>query len=134
MVTIEVSAKLTLDDLIAAVETLPTPELTHFVRRIIAIQARRGIPILVDEDEQALLEIIASQYLPQAVQERLDLLRDRSREDILTPAEQAELLNLVQQVEQQDLTRTKALIDLAHKRGVSLRILMDELGLETGHA
>ena len=91
------------------------------------------MPIPVNEEEQALLEIITSQYLPQAVQERLDLLRDKSREGILPPAEQAELLALVQQVERQDLTRTKALIDLAHKRGISLTTLMDELGLEIGH-
>jgi hypothetical protein len=84
------------------------------------------MPIPVDEEEQALLEIIASQYLPSNVQERLDLLRNKSREGVLTAVEQAELLGLVQRVEQQDLTRTKALIDLAHKRGISLTTLMGE--------
>jgi hypothetical protein len=88
----------------------------------------------VDEEEQVLLEIIASQHLPPDVQERLDFLRDKSREGILTPAEQAELLSLVQQVEQQDLTRTKALIDLAHKRGISLTTLMEAIIMNQSHS
>ncbi|MBI1878610.1 MAG: hypothetical protein HYR94_10355 [Chloroflexi bacterium] len=133
MITVEVPAKLTIDDLVIAIEQLPTRELTEFVRRVIAIQAQRGEPLLADEEERALLEVVASQ-LPAEAQSRLDRLRQKSRKGSLTSAEQAELLNFVQQVERQDLARVEALVDLAHRRGVAVSTLMRELGLEPNYA
>ncbi len=129
MVTVEVAAKLTVDDLLAAVEQLPPQELTMFVRRVIAIQAQRGIPLLADEEEQALLAVIADQ-LPANIQNQLDMLRERNREGTLTPTEHAELLELVQRVERQDLARVEALVNLAHRRRMTVSRLMHELGLE----
>jgi transposase len=129
MVTVEIPAKLTIDDLVVAVEQLPTPELTKFVRRIIAIQAQRGAPLLVSEEEQVLLEIVTGK-LPAQTQKRLDMLRRKSRTASLTPAEQAELLGFVQQVERQDLARVEALVNLARRRGVTVSTLMRKLGLE----
>jgi hypothetical protein len=52
----------------------------------------------------------------------------------LTPAEQAELLSFVQQVESHDLARVEAIVTLAHKRGTTVSALMQELGLQTTHA
>jgi hypothetical protein len=112
MVTVEVSAKLTVDDLIAAVEQLPPVELTEFTRRVIAIQSRRGVPLLSDEEEQVLLEAIQGRPLGDQAQERLDLLREKSRQGALTPAEQAQLLRFIQQVERQDLARVESLVAL----------------------
>lgn len=133
MVTVEVSAKLTVDDLVVAVEKLPTQELTEFVRRVIAIQARRGVPLLAEEEEQMLLKAIEGR-LPTGAQDRLDVLREKSREGTLTPTEQAELLGFVQRVERQDLARVEALVDLARKRGTTVSSLMRELGIEANHA
>ena len=79
MVTVEVSAKLAIDDLLVAVEQLPAQELTEFVRRVVAIQARRGASLLVDEEEQAVLEAIEGR-LPAEAQSRLDALREKSRQ------------------------------------------------------
>jgi hypothetical protein len=134
MVTVEVSAKLTVDDLVLAVEKLPTEELTQFVRRVLAIQARRGVPLLIDEEEITLLEAIAGRLATREAQERLDILREKSRGGALTPTEQAELLSFVQQVESRDLARVEALVALAHKRGTTVSALMRELGLEPTHA
>jgi hypothetical protein len=134
MVTVDVSAKLTVDDLVLAVEKLPTEELTHFVRRVVAIQTRRGAPLLVDEEEQTLLEAIKGQLPTLEAQERLDALRQKSREGALTPAEQAELLSFVQQVESRDLARAEALVTLARKRGTTVSALMSELNLEPTYA
>ncbi len=133
MVTVEVSAKLTVDDLLVAIEQLPPQELTEFVRQVIAIQARRGIPLLADDEEQALLEAVEGR-LPAEAQSRLDTLREKGREETLTPAEQAELLSFVQQVERRDLARVEALVDLARQRGTTVSALLHELGLETAHA
>lgn len=133
MVTVEVSAKLTVDDLLVAVEQLPAQELTDFVRRLIALQTRRGLPLVVDEEERALLQAIEG-HLPAKTQRRLDTLRDKSREGTLTSTEQAELLSFVQQVEHQDLARAEALINLARQRGVTISTLLHQLGLEPAHA
>ncbi len=133
MTTVEVSTKLTVDDLIKAVEQLPPQELTKFTRRIIALQTKRGQVLLADDEEQALLDTVEEQLRPE-LQSRLDALREESSKRRLTPTEQAELLQFVQQAEQQDLERVEALIGLARKRDITVTALMAELGLETIYA
>ena len=122
------SAQPTLDHLLHTVEQLPTEELTEFVRRVIAIQALRGVPLLTDDDEQALVESIAGR-LPPDTQRRLDELREKSREGVLSVSEHAELLSFVQQVEQRDVVHAEALIRLAQKRGVMISDLLREFGI-----
>lgn len=133
MATVEVSTKLTVDDLIKAVEQLPPQELTKFTRRVIALQAKRGEALLADDEEQALLVTVEGRLRPE-LQSRLDALREESRKRRLTPSEQAELLQFAQQVEQQDLKRVEALINLAQKRDITVTALMDELGIEAVYA
>ena len=128
MPVVKVPAELTVDHLIRAVEQLPSEELAEFARRVIAIQVRRGVPLLVNDEEQALLAAISGR-LPTEVQRRLDELREKSYEETLTPVEQAELLAFVQQVEQRDVARAEALVQLAKKRGTTVSELMHTLGL-----
>jgi predicted transcriptional regulator len=128
MPVVKVPAELTVEHLIRAVEQLPSEELTEFARRVIAIQVRRGVPLLMNDEEQALLATISGR-LPTEVQRRLDELREKSHEETLTPAEQAELLTFVQQVEQRDVIRAEALVQLAKKRGTTVSELMHTLGL-----
>jgi fructose-1-phosphate kinase PfkB-like protein len=128
MPVVKVPAELTVDHLISAVEQLPSEELAEFARRVIAIQVRRGVPLLINDEEQALLAAISGR-LPTEVQRRLDELREKSYEETLTPAEQAELLAFVQQVEQRDVARAEALVQLAKKRGTTVSELMHTLGL-----
>ena len=134
MITIEVPTRLTIDDLVNAVEKLPAPELTHFIKRVLAIQTQRGISLLQDDEEQALLDTVQAQSLSAEVQSRLDTLRTKNSEGTLTAMEHAELLSFVQQVEQQDLVRVEALIKLADKRGTTLTDVMQSLGLEATYA
>ncbi len=123
MPVVKVPAELTVDHLISAVEQLPSEELAEIARRVIAIQVRRGVPLLMSDEEQALLAVISGR-LPTEVQRRLDELREKSREETLTPTEQAELLTFVQQVEQRDVIRAEALVRLAKKRGTTVSKLM----------
>jgi hypothetical protein len=128
--TVEVPARLTVDDLVTAVDQLPNDELTQFVRRVLALQSHRGLSILDREDEITLLETIYRQRLNNRDQNRLRRRRSKSRQGRLTPEEHAELLQFVQRVEQQDLVRIKALVQLAQKRGVTVSDLLQELGIE----
>lgn len=111
--TVEIPTKLTMDDLLAAVDKLPNQALLEFGWRVRAIQTKRGLPFVETEDEQGLLQVIADQRLSEPDQKRLALLRQKSEDETLTPEEHAELLGYVQRVEQQDLTRVEALIELA---------------------
>jgi hypothetical protein len=85
MVTIEIPAKLTIDDLFKAVEQLPPQELIKFTRRVIALQAKQGHSLLIDEEEQALLAALERPWPPE-LQSRLDMLRAESRQRPLIPA------------------------------------------------
>jgi len=134
MVTVELPAKVTIDDLLAAVTQLPGPELTTFVRRVLSIQAQRGLPLLTNDEEQTLLQVIQNQRLSDKAQQRLDILRTQSRMRPLNANEQAELLTYIQQVERQDLTRVQALLELAQRRNTTLPNLLHELGIEKIHA
>jgi len=111
-------AELTIDQMIAALEQLSEDELVFFTRRAILLHTRRGIPLLIDEEEQALLNAIYGR-LPPTDQDRLDGLREKSRYHTLTPAEHAELLTFVQRVERNDVAKAEALVHLAKKRGVN---------------
>lgn len=134
MVTVELAAKVTVDDLLTAVAQLPTPELVSFVRRVLSLQTQRGVSLLEGDEEQALLQVVQNKRLSRNAQQRLDELRAKSRTEPLTSTEQAELLAFAQQVERQDLTRVQALIELAKRRNTALPTLLNELGLAPVHA
>jgi hypothetical protein len=134
MVTVEISTRLTIDDLLAAATKLPPIELTSFIGRLIAIQSQHGIPLFTDEEEQALLQLIEQRPLSPVQQKRLDTLRRKSRISPLSVQEQAELLEFVKKVESQNVIRVKALIDLAAKRGMTVNELMQDIGLEPTYA
>ncbi len=81
-----------------------------------------------DEEEQTLLQVIEAQLSAEA-QAQLNTLREKNRSGKLTPAEHAQLLNFVKQVERQDVARVEALVALAHKRGITISTLMDILDI-----
>ena len=126
MTMIEITTRLTLDDLLGAVEKLPPKDFAKFVQRVLVMQGRQEKLQPADEEERGLLALIAAQRLDEREQRRLDTLRELSRVAELKPAEEAELLTFVQQVERQDYLRTEALVRLAQKRGVSFQSLLKE--------
>lgn len=129
MVTVQVAAKMTVDDLVAAANQLPNPELTTFLRRVIDIQSQRGSSSANPENEQALLQLIQQPNLTVREHKRLNLLRKKCEEETLTSEEHRELLQFVERVEAYDYERIKALSTLAKLRQIPLPNLMKELGL-----
>lgn len=141
MVTVEVSTKLTVEDLIAAAEQLPSDALDEFVNRLHSMQARRSIfvepgrNIGIDSvvgiaTEQELLQTIEAQSLGETERERLLALREKNVDGTLTAEEHVELLDYVRRTEQQDVVRLESLIKLAQMRGVTLQAVMRQLGIE----
>jgi len=67
--------------------------------------------------------------LPSELRARLALLRDRREDGTITAAEYAELTQLTDRAEELHAERMAALVELATLRGVSLSVLMDQLGI-----
>ncbi len=64
--------------------------------------------------------------------EHYHTLLAKRRTETLTPAEHATLIDISDQIEQANVQRIQALIELAKLRGQSLSIVMQELGIEGG--
>jgi hypothetical protein len=127
MPTIHIDAQVSPDELLTAVDQLGTTELDRFVSRVLSLQARRKAPSLPPEEEALIVEI--NRGLPADVHDRLRLLDEKRADETLTPEEHAELLRLVDQLEDLQVQRVEKLSRLARLRGVSLTALMDTLGI-----
>ncbi len=127
MPAIEVRSQVSLDELLNGVAQLDTRELEHFVSQVLFLRARRMAPSLAKE-EAGLLEIV-NQGLSPTFQQRYDELTAKRRAESLTPEEHRELLELIDRVERGDAERVRALTGLAQLRNVTVKELMDELGI-----
>jgi hypothetical protein len=79
-------------------------------------------------EAELLLKI--NEGLPEDQRQRYRDLIGKRRQQVLTPQEHAELLQLTDQVEQREAARTSALAELARLRGTSLAELMTALGIQ----
>jgi len=122
MTVLDIPAQVTVDALIKVVTQLPSDELEKFLTRINIVRRRQA-------NEADLLAVVQHQ-LPPERQQRLDELRDRLESETLTDAERTELLEMIERIEAADVKRAEALLALAENRGVSVRRLMQDLGLE----
>jgi len=127
MPAIQVDVQLSTNKLLEAVERLSLAELQQFLSRVLALQAQRKAPHLSVKESALLAEI--NQGLPQKVRTRLNQLVSKRRANALTQAEHKELLRLIDQLEEAEARRAKALAQLARLRGVSMTALMRELGI-----
>lgn len=128
MAVVSVQAKLTTEDLIAAIEQLEPVEAEKITRRLLHLQARRRAANL-SEQEASLLRDIYREKRP-GFQERFDLLNAKCRAFTLTPEEHDELLRLVDESEIFTVRRLEALGELAQLRQLTLPALMKQLGLK----
>lgn len=132
MSSIEIRSQVSLTELLQGVSQLDTRELDDFVSQVLTLRARRIAPSLAAE-EARLLETV-NRRLPTAAQQRFEELSVKRSEETLTAEEHRELLDLIDRIENADAERVRALTSLAQVRGVSVRELMNQLGiLPTAH-
>jgi hypothetical protein len=81
-------------------------------------------------EESALLEIIGRR-LPPDDQKRLDYLIEQDEIGEITDAENSELLGYAERIENHNVERLGALIELAKIRNVDLETLVNEFKLES---
>ena len=87
------------------------------VRRIICAAAESALLLRINEG------------LPSELRERLAALRTSREHETITDAEYQELTRLTDQAEELNADRLAALVELATLRGISLPVLMDQLGI-----
>ena len=92
-------------------------ELDRFADEVAAVRARVHAPML-SADESALFAVV-NRALPEVDRQRLAELSEWRSNEVLTPVEHSELLQLQQRVEALHAARLKALAELAQLRGVN---------------
>ena len=127
MPSIEIRSHGSLDDLLNGVAQLETAELETFVSEVLTLRAKRVAPNL-GREEARLLQIIGERLAPEQ-QQKYDGLTAKRRAETLTPNDSRDLLDLIDQIERADAERTRAIIDLAQLRGVSVASLKTDLGV-----
>jgi len=128
MAIVSVQARMTTEDLIAAIEQLEPVEAEKITRRLLSAQARRRFPHLPEREAELLREIYRAKR--PGFQERFDLLSAKRHAFTLTSEEQEELLRLVDESEAFTVRRLEALGELAQLRQLTLPALMKQLGLK----
>ena len=119
------------ENILQAAERLPMSELTNLVQDLLRLQARRQAPVLPLGEAELLRQI--NQGLSAEQQLRHDELIEKRLAETLTPAEQQELMQINQLVEQLNVTRIKNMIRLAQMRQITLPQLMTTLGIPEPH-
>ncbi|HRI61308.1 MAG TPA: hypothetical protein PK228_16320 [Saprospiraceae bacterium] len=121
------STAVNIKELLTEADQLGTKELSDFslkVNELLAKRTRFGLP-----KQEARLLLRINEGLPTELLERVAILHEKRREEVLAPVEQEELLQLTAEIENRHIERMKLLLKLAQLRGVSLKSLINELGI-----
>lgn len=126
-ISITKQVDLGIEDIIAGMSNLETPELERFMQRIGQIVARRKFSSVSEQERELLFKI--NNVIPVVSQERYALLSEKMQAETITPSEHKELLKLVEKLEAKYVKRLEYLIELARIRNLSLQQLMKQLHL-----
>jgi hypothetical protein len=110
-------------------ERLDNRSLDAFIAQILSMQVRRQMSDVQEKEAELLKKI--NQSLPIDKIERFRFLNGKRKERGLSSSEQAELIVLLEKIEKLNVNRLKYLTTLSRLRGVSVRDLMQQLGIHT---
>lgn len=127
MPSIEITSKVTFDDLLNGVKALEGNDFEQFIEKVMLIKAQRKTDF-TPKNEADLLQKV-NQTLPIELLERYNFLQQKIVTSTLSEAEFQELSDIVEQKELLNAERLKCLGELAAIRKVSLRELMTDLNL-----
>ncbi len=129
MATVQFKSEISieLDQLLAGVAQLDTPDLEKLLIQVRQVLAHRKNPNLPTLEIELLQKI--NQTLPDEVQQQYNDLSEKMRSGVITPNEHQELLKLIDIVEQNDSDRLQHLIQLSQLRNISLPELMQQLDI-----
>jgi hypothetical protein len=121
------SSPLSTEQIFSAVSHLSLAELEQVFEHVLALQAERKAAHLSAAESALLVRV--NQGLPAALRERMACLRAKREEESITDAEYEELTQLTERAEELHADRMAALVELAKCRGVSLAVLLEQLGI-----
>lgn len=118
----------TSQQIISAAQTLPLDELEQLVSNVLAVRAERIAPHITGEEGSLLKNI--QKTLPKKNLLRIKKLQSLRDDDKLSQEGFAELAELIEKLEILHAERMKAVSDLAELRGVTLKAVMNQIGLK----
>jgi hypothetical protein len=127
MPSIQITSKISFEDLFNGVKALKNQDFEQFVEKIMQLKAQRQTEFLPKNETELLTKI--NKTLATEVLERYQILQYKKNIETLTNIEFEELAKIVEQKEQLNAERIKHLGELATIRGKSLREVMQELDL-----
>jgi hypothetical protein len=122
------TAQTSFDDIFREIERLGAREVERILSRLLALRAQRRAPNLPARETE-LMRMINQGLAAEKSARYHDLIAKR-RQGTLHAGEYSELLGLTDESERLQAERIQHLAELARLRGMSLRALMDELGLQ----
>ena len=128
MAVTDLETPISSDKLLKEVERLSVSEIADFSQRVLSLQAQRRAPNLSRDEAELLRKINESR--PLEFQKHYNQLHRKRRAGTLTPAENEELIRMIDEAEAYDVRRMGALMELAQLRQKSLRDLMIDLGMK----
>lgn len=128
MTSLQITSKIDIDQLIEGLAQLETSELETCIEKVGLILAQRRLPNLSTAETELLKQ--ANRKLPYEVEQQHSVLQEKIHEETITETEQKELLALIPVIEQADVERLKALIELSKTRKVTLPEIMQQLGIQ----
>jgi hypothetical protein len=127
MPSIQITSKVSFEDLFNGVKSLKNQDFEQFVEKIMQLKAQRQAEFIPTAEADLLAKI--NQSLSVEVLERYQVLQTKRSEEVLTEREFQELSDIVEQKELLNAERLKYLGELAIIRKKSLREVMQELDL-----
>lgn len=129
MSSVQVTSNVDLEQVIQGMSTLDNSELERVLSRLSILLASRKTERLPAREMQLLKIINAG--LSTEKQSYYEQLRDGLQSGSLSAKEHQDWLALTEQLEILDAERLQALAELAALRGVSLDVVMQQLGIAT---
>lgn len=122
-----IQAPVTAQELIEAARQLDSEELERVTDRLLVLRAARRRPHLSSRETELLLQI--NTPLPEETWRRYSYLYSKLERQTLSAEEHAELLGLIDVVEEDNAHRIGLLAELAQIRGTTLDTQMKSLGI-----
>lgn len=129
MSVLQIKTELGFNELLNVVEQLDTSELETLISKVVTLRAKRKKSYCSEQESELLLKI--NQKLPANTQQRFNGLLSKRQAEQLSSIEQQELIDLSEQIEQANVERILLIQELAKLRGVTLDVMLQNLGITT---
>lgn len=116
-----------LNEILKAVTQLEIPDLEYFVKQASTALAQKKATSIPKREADLLIKV--NEGIPFEMQSRYDELHNKMEQNLISLAEQQELLHLAEQIEAKNAKTMEYLFELSQIRKVPLLTLIEQLKL-----